>query len=189
MKTRLQTTLLGTALALGLVAGGGPLMAREGRGGPVLSLDGIATPPLRVLEDAREPSPLGQVRIQQRVIVRIAPSTRAEEERFAALRARQSTPTPQSPPYREVPHDGCVRVDNIVGVQPTRDNRLLLFMENRNVLAAELDRACAAQAFYSGFYVERASDGRLCVRRDHLQSRAGASCAMEQLTRLVPAGE
>ena len=158
-------------------------MAREGQGGPVLSLDGIATLPLRVLEDARAPSPLGQVRIQQRVIVRIAPSTQSVEERFAALQARQSAPIP----VREVPHDGCVRVDNILGVQPTRDNRLLLFMANRNVLAAELDRACAAEAFYSGFYVERASDGRLCVRRDHLQSRAGASCAMEQLTRLVPA--
>ncbi len=75
-----------------------------------------------------------------------------------------------------------------MGVQPTQDNRLLLFMENQQVLAASLDNACTARAFYSGFYVEQNEDGRLCVSRDLLQSRAGATCSVEQLTRLVPVG-
>lgn len=157
------------------------LIAQPERHSPELGLEGIATAPFRILEDARRPAELGQVRIRQRVIIRVSPSPPDARARLQALQAPRS----ESRALREVAHDGCVRVENIVGVQPTTDNRLLLFMENRNVLAASFDRSCTAQAFYSGFYVERAEDGRLCVQRDMLQSRAGASCAVEQLTRLV----
>ena len=150
---------------------------------PELGLQGIATPPLRTLEEARLPQELGQVRIRQRIIVRISPSSPDVRQRLSTMEARRS----EGRTVREVEHDDCVRVDNILGVDPTTDNRLLLFMENRNVLVAALDASCSAQAFYSGFYVERADDGRLCVRRDMLQSRAGASCQVENLTRLVAA--
>ena len=159
--------------------------AQPERQSPALGLDGIATAPLRILEGARHPAELGQMRIRQRVIIRVSPSPPEVRARLQALQASRS----ESRAVREVAHDGCVRVENIIGVQPTTDNRLLLFMENRNVLAATLDRSCTAQAFYSGFYVERAGDGQLCVRRDLLQSRAGASCAVEQMTRLVAAGD
>ncbi|MCX7676293.1 MAG: hypothetical protein N2Z59_02835 [Alteraurantiacibacter sp.] len=164
----------------GMTGQAGSALEMEGAG-----LDGVATPGLRVLEGARHPAPMGQVRIRQRVIVRISPGDDEARARLSALQARSVNRTT----LREVPHDNCVRVENIVGVQPSGDNRLLLFMENRNVLAATLDRSCSAEAFYSGFYVERAEDGRLCVRRDLLQSRAGASCAVEQWRRLVPADD
>lgn len=185
------------AVLIPAFAGEGPLSAQDQARGPAvnvhsqperqpieLGLDGIATAPLRVLEEARQPASLGQVRIRERVIIRISPSPPESRQRLLAIQAQRSA----SPGYREVEHDNCVRVDNIVGVQPSTDNRLILFMENRNVLAATLDRTCSARAFYSGFYVERNEDGRLCVQRDMLQSRAGASCSVEQLTRLVAAG-
>ena len=76
-------------------------------------------------------------------------------------------------------------MSNIVGVQPTNDNRLLLFTQERQVLAARLERSCVARAFYAGFYVERSEDGQLCVARDLLQSRAGASCEVSEFSRLV----
>lgn len=157
------------------------VLSQPERQRPELGLQGIATPPLRMLEEARFPDELGQVRIRQRVIIRVSPSPPDARQRLATMQARRS----EGGAIREVEHDDCVRVENILGVQPTTDNRLLLFMENRNVLAAALDRSCTAQAFYSGFYVERSDDGRLCVRRDMLQSRAGASCQVENLTRLV----
>ncbi len=146
-----------------------------------ISLGGIDSPQVQMLDEARQPQVLSQVRIRQRVVIRVSPSPPNARERLLGLQSRGASGTS----YREVPHDDCVRVDNIVGVQPTSDNRLLLFMENRNVLAAALDRECTARAFYSGFYVERNEDGRLCVQRDLLQSRAGTSCSVEQLTRLV----
>lgn len=149
-----------------------------------IGLGGLDSPALQLLDQARQPQVLGQVRIRQRVIIRVSPTPPEARERLAALQPRRAA----GASYREVAHDDCVRVENIIGVQPTNDNRLLLFMENRNVLAASLDRECTAQAFYSGFYVERNNDGRLCIRRDLLQSRAGTSCSVEQLTRLVASG-
>lgn len=161
------------------LAGEAPLQAQVADVG----LGGLNSPALQLLDEARQPQVLGQVRIRQRVIIRISPSPPDARERLQALQPRRASGTS----YREVEHDDCVRVDNILGVQPTTDNRLLLFMQNHNVLAASLDRECTARAFYSGFYVERNDDGRLCVRRDLLQSRAGTSCSVEQLTRLVAA--
>ena len=190
---RLFLACAALAAVVPALAGVGPLRAQDGEVNELaqperrpieLGLDGIATAPLRVLEDARHPASLGQVRIRERVIIRISPSSPEARQRVLTMQAQRSA----NPTYREVNHDNCIRVENIVGVQPTSDNRLLLFMENRNVLVAALDRSCSARAFYSDVYIERNNDGRLCVRRDMLQSRAGASCSVEQLTRLVAAG-
>lgn len=91
--------------------------------------------------------------------------------------------------YEEVEHGDCVVVNDIVGVQPTNDNRLLFFTREQEVLSARLEQSCAARAFYAGFYVERSDDGRLCVARDLLQSRAGASCEVADFRRLVASGD
>ena len=156
---------------------------RSSAAGPALGFDGTSTPPMSTLDQARRPDSWGQVRIEQRVIIRVSPSPPDARERMLGL-----APQRRQEDIREVPHDDCVEVEDIVGVQPTRDNRLLLFMENRQVLAASLEQSCTAQAFYSGFYVEQNDDGRLCIARDQLQSRAGETCSVQQLTRLVPVG-
>lgn len=148
-----------------LIAGAGSALAR----------------PLRALTPDRLDEPSFQVRIEQRVIIRISPGTpNAREQMMATLPRRASREG-----YLEERLRGCVPISTIVGVQPGPNNRLLLFMSDRRVLTAGLDRSCNAQDFYSGFYIERNEDGRLCSGRDHLQSRAGASCAVESLNRLV----
>lgn len=123
-----------------------------------------------------------QVRIEERVIIRIAPSAPATREGLRALLPRR--PAGQAN-FQEEKLDGCIPVAAIAAVQPAEQNRLLLFMRDRRVLSAALERACSAEDFYSGFYVERRDDGQLCSRRDKLQSRAGASCRVTQLNRLV----
>ena len=79
-------------------------------------------------------------------------------------------------------------VAGLVGVQSAEGNRLLLFMRDRSVVSAHLDKACQSRDFYSGFYVERPGDGQLCVNRDKLQSRSGANCKIHKLRALVEAG-
>lgn len=138
--------------------------------------------PFRVLEQARQPPVLRQVRVEQRVIIRIAPSRRGTHDQLV----------PAARPFAQLTEeklDGCVPIDAISAVQPTRENRLLLFMRDRRVLSASLDRSCNAADFYSGFYIERNNDGALCRRRDRLQSRAGASCEVTQLSRIVATRE
>lgn len=122
-----------------------------------------------------------QVRIEQRVIIRIAPSSPAvREEMLARLPRREMTAQ-----FHEVKDDRCLPINIIAGVAPVQSNRLLLFMRDHRVLSASLDRACEAQAFYSGFYVERSEDGMICSGRDLIRSRAGTSCEVAQFNRLV----
>ena len=135
--------------------------------------------PLRLLEEARRPRVAGQVRLEQRVIIRIAPSSPQRMERSLSELNRSSDR------FEEVRLGECIPINMIAAVAP-QENRLLLFMRDRRILSASLERACNPEDFYSGFYIER-QDGQLCERRDRLQSRAGASCRVTRLNRLVPA--
>jgi len=145
---------------------------------PAAGLEGVAAP-VRVLEQAQQPPVVNQVRIEERVIIRIGPSSpRAFEQSMENLARKAES-------YKEEKIGDCVAIGAIRAVYPSKENRLLLFMRDRRVLSASLERTCHAEDFYSGFYVERSEDGQLCARRDKLQSRAGASCRMSRLNRLV----
>lgn len=120
-----------------------------------------------------------QVRIEERVIIRIGPSSPMSQR---VLSLRQSS---EGRVFQEQKLDGCVPVAAISAVQPAERNRLLLFMRDRRILTAALERTCNSEDFYSGFYVERQPDGQLCSGRDRLQSRSGANCRVAQFNRLV----
>ena len=152
--------------------------APEGEKSP-LGFTGAPITPLRLLEEARRPPVANQVRLEQRVIIRIAPSTpQRVEQSLSRLNARSNR-------FEEVRLGECIPINMIAAVAPQED-RLLLFMRDRRILSAALERSCNPEDFYSGFYVER-QDGQLCERRDRLQSRAGASCRVTRLNRLVAA--
>ena len=146
-----------------------------------IGYDPPANPPFDILEQSRTPSARQQVRIERRVVIRIGPASAGERTQMMSALPRR----PMRTQFAEVDHGDCIESRAILGVQPTSDNRLLLYTRTREVLAAELENGCTARAFYSGFYLERSEDGRLCVDRDRLQSRAGASCQVSDLTRLV----
>lgn len=123
--------------------------------------------------DARPPVAY-QVRMRSRVIIRVGP------------RQDRSAPISRPVQYRLEPLDGdCVTMSDIAAVQVGASNRLLLFMRDRRVVSATLERSCEAQAFYSGFYVEENADGRLCASRDMLHSRSGALCGVSQFNRVL----
>ena len=179
-------------LALLLPAAAGELPARrdDGAVGEAAEradvpkgFESLPSEPFEVLQEARRPQEFGQVRIEQRVIVRISPSSpAAREQMMADLRRRSPSPTS----YEEEKLKGCIAISGIIGVEPApAQNRLLLFMRDRRILSAALERACNPRDYYSGFYIERSEDGQLCAKRDLLQSRAGASCKVAQLNRLV----
>lgn len=134
-----------------------------------------------MLEAARRVPVQRQVRIEQRVILRFtAPSKRVRE------RMLDQMPLPTTDHvFEEGKARRCVRMNSIQGMQPSGENRLLLFMRNRKILSATLDRACSAEDFYSGFYVERSKDGRLCSQREVLQSRSGAHCEITRINHLT----
>lgn len=84
--------------------------------------------------------------------------------------------------------EDCVEVRGIAGVQTVGSNRLVLYLRDRRMVSASLDKSCLARDFYSGFYIERNRDGMLCVGRDKLQSRSGAHCQIASFRQLVADG-
>ena len=122
-----------------------------------------------------------QVRIEQRVIIRISPRREGNRNPLLAQLPQRGLTTR----YEEGDSERCVPVNRISAVQTGNGNRLLLFLNDRRILSLNLERACRARDFYSGFYIERNEDGQLCVDRDLLQSRSGARCEVEGMRQLV----
>lgn len=118
-----------------------------------------------------------QVRIEQRVVIRISPA-----------RPRSATgdiqPVAIGAKMKERGMGKCIGMKDIVAVQTGSANKLILFMRNRQMISAKLEKACLARDFYSGFYVEPSKDGNLCIDRDQLQSRSGTKCEVSKFYRL-----
>jgi hypothetical protein len=138
-----------------------------------------AVSPRSTVDPSTVPS-AAQVRIEQRVIVRIAPpGTRLRESMVPEM-------APLEPPQVSERKMGkCVSISGIAAVQPDAGGNLLLFMRDRRLVSARLEKACRARDFYSGFYLERTRDGMLCVDRDKLHSRAGSNCAISRMRQIV----
>lgn len=128
-----------------------------------------------------------QVRIEQRMIIRIAPRLPGQMlgAPLASLQVQPQAPL-QPPRFYERKAPKCQPITEIAGVQLESDDRLLLVMRNRKLIGARLDKSCHARDFYSGFYIERNDDGQLCAGRDIIHSRAGANCAIIGMRELVP---
>lgn len=138
----------------------------------------VAVNPLSAL---RQSSVARQVRIEQRVVVRIAPQPLTARQNLLADLPQRTV----APRFEERGKEKCVPLDGIAGVQTGSGNRLVLFLRDRRMISVNLEKACRARDFYSGFYVEKSKDGRLCVERDKLQSRTGARCEVEVMRQLV----
>ena len=120
-----------------------------------------------------------QVRLKQRVFIRIAPrGIAARRNMLAELPVRTRR-------YKERKAERCVNVKRIAGVETGNGNRLLLFLEDAEIMSVSLEKACRARDFYSGFYLDQNKDGKMCAERDVLQSRNGARCDIERIMELV----
>lgn len=121
----------------------------------------------------------GQIRLQRRVFIRISPRGISNRRNMLAqlpVRTRR---------YKERKSERCVPIGQIAGVETGHGNRLLLFLEDAEIMSVSLEKACRAKDFYSGFYVDQTDDGKMCAKRDILQSRNGARCDIERIMELV----
>ena len=127
------------------------------------------------------PIAYAQVRIEKRVIIRVPrrrPNPLAPRMDFAPEVPQQS--------YREKKIGKCLPMDNILGVQIFADQFLDLVTRDRKRIRAQLEKNCQPRSFYSGFYMEKSADGKMCAGRDILHSRTGAKCEIERFRELVP---
>lgn len=186
---RLRVLAAPFALLLPMAAGAGVPAPDE-----TLAPDAASAPqcPAAALEDEARLNPLSalygqqsarQVRIEQRVVVRIAPASPAARQNLMAELPQRAV----APRFEEARKEKCVPLEGIAGVQTGSGNRLVLFLRDRRMISVNLEKSCRARDFYSGFYVEKNKDGRLCVDRDKLQSRTGVRCEVESMRQLVEA--
>lgn len=136
---------------------------------------------LRQFHEGFRPDTQSQVRIEQRTTIRISP--RALPPQLNPLMVIPDDET--GPRLRERHFGKCVTVSGIAGVQVVGRNQLILLLRDHRMVSASLERSCRARDFYSGFYLERSPDGRMCVDRDTLLSRNGANCRITRLRQLV----
>ncbi|MEO0462153.1 MAG: hypothetical protein AAF127_03420 [Pseudomonadota bacterium] len=132
-------------------------------------------------EQLKQRDRVRQIRIEKRVIVRITPRRSSNRQSLIAQLPQRAANTR----YEERKASKCVPVQRIAAVETGSGNRLLLFMRDAKIISLNLEKACRARDFYSGFYVERNEDGKLCVERDRLQSRNGARCQIDRMAQLV----
>ncbi|WP_236554063.1 hypothetical protein [Sphingorhabdus sp. 109] len=130
---------------------------------------------------AERPLLFAQVRIEKRVIIRV-PRRRPTPLAPMADFSRESV----KKTYREKKMGKCVPMNNILGVQMFADRYLDLITKDRKRIRAQLEDKCQARSFYSGFYVEKTDDGKICTGRDILHSRTGAKCEIDRFRELVP---
>lgn len=178
--------LLPMAAGAGVAAPGGeavPAVAPSAPQCPAAELDD--TPLLDVITALRSQQSARQIRIEQRVVVRIAPASPAARQNMLAELPQRAI----APKFEETRKEKCVPLEGIAGVQTGSGNRLVLFLRDRRMISLNLEKACRARDFYSGFYVEKNKDGRLCVERDKLQSRTGVRCEVESMRQLVEVRE
>lgn len=122
-----------------------------------------------------------QIRIEQRVVVRIAPHPGPARQNLMAEMPERTPP----PRFEERGKEKCLPLETIAGVQTGSGNRLVLYLRDRRMISVNLEKACRSRDFYAGFYVEKNRDGKLCIERDKLQSRTGARCEVETMRELV----
>lgn len=147
--------------------------------------DGAGLP--QAVAQALDPAPqvMAQVRIEQRIIIRV-PRQSLSRSSLLPMPAPRQVPPPEPPRFERRKIGKCLAMRDVTGVRVVNDDMLVLFMRDQRMIEAQLERTCSAREFYQGFYMERSGDGRLCVDRDLLQARSGSKCEVERLRQLVP---
>ena len=141
----------------------------------------------RAVADLLDPVPSSahQVRIEQRIIIRV-PRQSIARSSLAPMPAPRRVDPPEPLRFERRKVGKCVVMRDVTGVRVIDDDNLVLFMRDRRLIEAELERSCSAREFFQGFYMERSRDGRLCIDRDMIQARSGSKCEVERLRELVP---
>lgn len=122
-----------------------------------------------------------QVHIEKRVIIRVP---RRRPIRSAGIASFSDGSSRQT--YKQKKIGRCLPMSNILGVQRFGDRYLDLITKNRQQIRARLKKKCQGRSFYSGFYMEKSDDGKICSDRDILHSRTGAKCEIDRFRLLVP---
>lgn len=124
-----------------------------------------------------------QVRIEQRVTIRIGPRPAPLPMMPSAMFDQDELGGGSRIIERKM--GKCLPLSAIAGVSPAAKNKLVLLLRDNRVVSAALDKNCQGRDFYSGFLVARNADGMVCTGRDELLARSGAKCKVNGYKQLI----
>ena len=118
--------------------------------------------------------------------VRIAQSSITLRSMIVRVPVPRATAVPAPQRWRERRGPKCVPLAGIAGAQIVEEESVDLILRGGRRVRAELDRACPALDYYSGFYLRPTADGQVCADRDTVHARSGGACQIERFRLLVP---
>lgn len=113
---------------------------------------------------------LAQIIVHQRIIVRVPATTRV----------------PPIVRWKQKRGPRCIAADGFAGAAVMAPDSIDLLARGGQRVRAELEDACPALDFYSGFYLTPSPDRQLCAGRDAIHARSGGECQIKRFRRLVP---
>lgn len=122
--------------------------------------------------DSPQPVAIAQLRIRERVIVRVP-------TRPAAPRATTR--------WRERSAPRCMPLSGLAGAAVIEQDSVDLLFTGGRRIRAELQSKCSGLDYYSGFYLRPTEDRRICAGRDSIHARSGGQCEIRRFRTLVPA--
>lgn len=126
---------------------------------------------------APETEQTAQVIIKRETIVRITPV------RPAAAPAQ--TNIPRQMRWKESGGPKCIDAESLAGVLVREKDSIDLVFRGGRQMRAKLEKGCPSVDFYSGFYMKKSKDGRICEDRDVIHSRTGGACEVEKFRSLT----
>lgn len=125
----------------------GSLPALEDRA-PMAQPEGAGLP---TLLDAVDPVPqaMAQVRIEQRIVIRV-PRQSLSRSSLLPMPAPRQDPPPEPPRFERRKIGKCLAMRDVTGVRVVNNDMLVLFMRDQRMIEARLERTCSARIL-SGF--------------------------------------
>jgi len=143
-----------------------------GSAGWLLLAAPVASPPPRAVPPNAAVLRYAQISIRERVIVRVP--------------VRPSAPAPQIV-WQEKKGPRCIAMKDLAAAAITQSASVdLVLRGGGGRVRAQLESACPALEYYSGFYIAPTEDGMVCADRDAIHTRAGGECQIERFRKLVP---
>ena len=113
---------------------------------------------------------LAQVIVRERVVMRVPATTRV----------------PPVVRFKQKRGPRCIAADGFAGAAVMAPDSIDLLARGGRRVRAELEDACPALDFYSGFYLTPSADRKLCAGRDAIHARSGGECQIKRFRVLVP---
>ena len=143
-------------------------MILPGTAALLLSIATISAPPLPAPDAGRVE--YAQFIIHERIMIRVP------------ARPGQSAPSV----FREKSAARCQPMNGVGGAAVMQPDSVDILYRGGRRIRAELEEACPALDYYSGFYMLPTRDGQICAGRDAIHSRAGGECVIKRFRTLIP---